>query len=261
MCIALGFIAIVLPISAMNLDSLEGNWSVSVRLDNMFRVETRFHESVWTGSFEDDLGGVYFGSEHSASFGFPTEYSILWRTRRDLALGLEGSLDYRKEPKGTYERERADFRERRDTDGSSWTGSLSLGIYRYFTRDKFISPFVAFVPFLTESHYRMSDDVSYSLDSGDSTWTQQYSIERDTRRYGAGLHLGAEVFFKLSSAKMGLRMKSRVLRFWRESYERTVTRSEDGNARIDTVREDTPFGVDFDLPTKGNFSLWLSFYF
>ena len=261
MCVALGLVVIILPVSAMNLDSLEGKWSASVRLDNMFRVETYFHESVWAGSFEDELEDVYFVSEHRASFGFPTEYSIMWRLRRDLALGLEGSLDYRKEPKGTYERERTDGREKRDCDGSSWTASLSFGVCRYFTKDKFVSPFLAVVPFLAESHTRRKDDVTYSFDSGDSTWTYQYSIERDAREYGIDVDLGGEVFFRLSSAKMGLRMKSRLVRFWRGSYECLTTWVEDGDATTDMERRDTPFGVDFDLPTQGNFSLWLSFYF
>jgi hypothetical protein len=245
----------------MNLDSLEGNWSASVRLDNMFRVETYFHESVWAGSFEDDLEEVYFVSEHSASFGFPTEYSILWRARRDIAFGLEGSVDYRKEPKGRYERERADARETRDSDGSSWSGSLSLGVYRYFTRDKFISPFVAVVPFLSEARATRNDDVRYVYDTVDSTSSYRYSVEKKSRKYGVDVDIGGEVFFRLSAAKMGLRLKSRLLRFWGGSYEQTAIRAEDGDEYTDMKRKDSPFGVDFDLPTKGNFSLWLSFYF
>lgn len=255
MGITLGFLMIVLPVGAMNLDSLEGKWTASVRLDNLFRMDTYF--SAWVSS---DHGDASLYSQQRTSFGFPTEYSVLWKVKKDLAVGLGGGLDYRKESGGRYAREWDDRREEGEYDGSYWDGSLVIEICKYFKKDKRISPFVSVCPFVSGSHWEKDEDGVCYHETGDTTF-YSYTMARDLRRYGVNLDWGGEVFFKLSSVQMGIRMKSTLVRFWRGYYEYSRVTKDAGDASLDYTREENLTGVDFDLPTQGNFSMWLCFYF
>ncbi len=258
MAITLSVLMVVLPVGAMNLDSLQGKWTASVRMDNLFRINTYFHASVHSDYYEDPYYGdaeasAYLYSEQSASCGFPTEYSILWRIKKDIAVGLDGKVRYEKSPRGEYEYKHEDYRRQGEYSGSSWTGSLALEIYKYFKKDKFISPFTSIAPFISQSHSETIEKGTRYQD-GDTT-SYHYTRTRDAKKCGVDLNCGAEVFFRLFRAQMGLRMKSTLARFWRNSYEYSR------NSRSDYTSEENPFGVDFYLPSKGNFGLWLCFYF
>lgn len=254
------FLMVSTSIGALSLDSLQGKWTASVRLDNLFRVNTYFNASVYSDDYYDDAwasANLYSG--HSASFGFPTEYSILWRIKKDLAVGLDGRVSYQKTPEGRYERIWDDRREEAKYEGSYWDGSLALEFYKYFKKEKFISPFLTLSPFLTQSRSeRIEDGTGYSLSD---TTSYRGTITSQNKRYGVNLNYGVEVFFRLFNAQMGMRMKSTLIKFWRYWHEYSVDTKEDGDRGYEYTREENPFGVNFYLPTKGNFSLWLCFYF
>lgn len=256
MGIMVAFLLAVHSVGALSLDSLQGKWTVSVRMDNLFRVNTYFFASVHSDYYEDPYyedaeANAYLYSEQSASYGFPTEYSIIWRIKPDIAVGLNGKASYKKSPRGKYEYMQEDYNRKGEYSGGSWSGSLALEIYKYFKKDKFITPFASISPFIDGIHSEFFDEGTRYQD-GD-TISYHYTRTRDTKRCGVKLNWGWEVFFRLFSAQMGIRTKSTLLKFWRNWYE--YSRGSDYKS------EEDPYGVDFYLPTKGDFNLWLCFYF
>jgi len=265
MVLTASVLMLVLPVAAMNLDSLQGKWTASVRMDNLFRMNTHFSASVHADYYGDPYYGdadvsAHVYSEQSGSWGIPTEYSVLWRIRKDLAVGLDGEASYQKSPRGEYRYRGEDYEQRGEYSGTSWTGSLGLEVYKYFCRSLFISPFASISPFIARSH---AESVEETTRFQDGQINGRYSTTRrnDTGRYGVSLNWGAEVFFRLSTAQMGLRMKSTLAKFWRHYYEYSRISEEEGNIRSDRVSEESPLGLELYLPLQGNFSLWLCFYF
>lgn len=256
MSLTLGLLALVLPVQAMNLDSLDGKWTASVRIDNLFRMDSYFISAVHTdyhdsSSYEGADAAAYLHSEVSTSWGFPTQYSLQWRWRRDLAIGLDGELGYRRTPRTTYRQWADDHRRDSEVSGTEWKASLALEVCKYLKKDSPVSPFLSVAPFVGRlSSKRLSESTSY--EAADTLFERSESSIYQTS-WGIDLNWGGELFFRLSKAKMGLKLKSNLVRAWTDCLEERTN--------SDYRREESPLGIDISLPTQGNFSLWLSFYF
>ncbi|KPJ50339.1 hypothetical protein AMJ40_03185 [candidate division TA06 bacterium DG_26] len=239
---------------SLTLDSLQGTWTVAVRLDNICRTQTSLEASTYADYdpyYEDAMGAAYLYTTQTASCGFPTDYSILWRVRKDAAIGLDGSVSYERLPGGRYEYRTQGYSRELEYSRTRWDVSLGLEMYKYMKRNTFIAPFASFGPFVrgTDSEYWRTGVVCTEDDTtsfGDRSTSKM-------RTYGIDLNWGADLLFRLSTAKMSLRMKATLCKLWTSRREQLYTQGQ--------TLEENPWGVDLYLPTQSEFTLWLCFYF
>jgi hypothetical protein len=176
---------------------------------------------------------------------------VQWRPKRDLTIGLDGEIDYRRMPTTTYRQWTGDERTDSEVSQTDWRASIAVEVYRYLKQDSPVSPFLAVSPFVARSHSkRTRESIRYEVSD---TLTERVESSIDQTRYGIDLNWGGELFFRLSKAKMGLRLKSTLISVWRSELEH--------QSGSDYRTHQEPLGLEVRLPTEGNYSLWLCFYF
>lgn len=260
MCILLSILILAPVFEPLSLGDLNGNWTVGIRFDNLLEAHNSLNTSV---SHYDEDTHTYLSTYQSASLGFPSEYSLLWRFNKTMAIGMRGSVYYYDTPSGRYEQFRYEGdsllrREEGELIDKHWSGYVGLEIYKYFHANKSLAPYITIFPNYDVRHDRYEEKgIRYEAD------TVSYSRRnnRDGWNCGVGLNCGVEYFFKLWSVQLGVRAKTALAGISRYYSEYTYSRFEENMEEYRHEREHKGYRINLYLPTQGKSSLWLCCYF
>lgn len=251
-----------------SLEELKGKWTAGVRLDNIYSAYRHFYTGIYTSEYEDGAS-AYLSTESRESWGFPSEYCILWRPKEDIAIGIESKVYYYYIPSSKYEnfyyREGTLYQtEKGEYKYENWSGSIGPEIYKYFCTNKSFSPYITVSPNFVISHSEHVDERS-TIDAQEDTVLYHRSSTENRKSYGYGIDVncGVEYFFTLSDIHLSIRAKTSLADISREHIEYESTRITERDDREENKygRKEAPFRLNFYIPTRGHMSIWLCCHF
>lgn len=253
------------PITLANLNS---KWTIGVNITSRY-LGSRYIRLETSSLDKYSNAGVLVSNDEG--WGFPGEFVILRRIK-DFAIGIEARA-YGSSPTSDYEY----FEYATDTlkikrvgniKETYQFGSIGVEIYKYFCTKKSLSSYISLAPFFSQDYGEYSAEyTSYEQrDTVIDTIVGYLHRIYKMNDFGVRFNCGLEYFFKFFDKKLSIAGKTSFITISRNYYEHEGSRQRKYynnriEKRIYTGKEKTPYRVDFFMPTKGNFTLWICFHF